>query len=124
MKKRLAVIISVLLILSFEGVTYAVEQGKINFVSGVVKALDAKTGAITLKADGKPDFTCFIDGKTVLRMSNGRKTADQIKVGDIAATIYKEVQGRVIATSITVVSPQVSPSVKKDGTPANSQEKK
>ncbi len=113
MRKRVGVIISVLLVLSFAGTSYAVEKRKINFVNGVVKSFDAKTGAITVKANGKPDFTYFIDSKTVLRMSNGRKTADQIKVGDMAAAVYQEVQGKPVATSITVLTLQAPPSAAK-----------
>ncbi len=124
MKKRVGVIISVLLVLSFAGTTYAVEKGKINFVSGRVTAFDAKTGAITLKLNGKPDFTCFIDSKTMLRMSNGRKTADQIKIGDMAAAVYDEVQSKPIIRSLTVLTLRGSSSAAKQGVAANSQEKK
>ncbi len=124
MKKRIAVIISVLLALSFAWTTYAVEKTNMKFASGVVKAFDAKTGAITVKADRRPEFTCFIDARTMLRMSSGRKTADQIKIGDIAAIVYEEVQNKPVATSITVVTPQNSTSGEKKNTPANSQIKK
>jgi len=123
LKKKITVIILVLLALSFAVTTYAVERRKINLVAGEVKALDTKTKMLTLKENGKPDFSCFITDKTVLRMDKGRKTADQIKVGDIAVLIYQEMQGQKIATSITIATPHDSPSAEKKGTPEKYQEK-
>ncbi|HUO76570.1 MAG TPA: hypothetical protein VMU21_03245 [Thermodesulfovibrionales bacterium] len=121
MNKVVPVIIAIALVLSFTGMTSSADKGeKITMVAGAVKAIDTKQKTITLETNELGKFTCILDDKTLLL---GRKTIADVKVDDVAAVIYEDVNGKHIAKSITVASPAGSSSKEKTA-PATSQEKK
>jgi Cu/Ag efflux protein CusF len=109
-------IISIFVVFAFAGISLSAENAKgYKMAAGQVKALDAKAGTITLGNDKSGDSTYVIGDKTVVRANNkNRGTLADIKVGDIAALVYYDVNGKNVIRSITVLSPApVSPSASK-----------
>ena len=111
MNKVAAVIIAVSLFFSFTGIILSAEKEKgTRFVAGTVKTIDTREKTITLQNNDIGEFTCTLDDKSSLR---GKKTMADIKVGDLAALIYEDVNGTHLAKSITVISPAGSSSEEK-----------
>lgn len=125
MNKAVSLIISIFLVFSFIGTTFSADKGKkIQVFAGLIKTIDVKEKTITLQNDKTPEFTCIIDDKAVIRMANGKKSmVADIRIGDIAAVAYEEINGKNIATSITAMTPAASSSSEK-ANPANSEGKK
>lgn len=124
MNKIVTVIVSTLFIFSFIGTTFSAEKGKnLKVAAGAVKAIDKAAKTITIKEDKKEAFTCFFDDKTIIRANTGGKI-DDMKIGDIAALAYEEVNGKNIARGITVISQSGLSSSEKVSKPANTEVKK
>lgn len=106
MSRIVAVLVSILFVSAFTGIGYSAgKENKIKLEAGVVKALDANAKTITLSADNKTDFKCSFDDKTVVRANTGKKiTTADIKIGDVIVLLYKEVNGKKIAESVTTAS--------------------
>jgi hypothetical protein len=109
-------IVSIFVVLAFAAISLSAEKAKgIKMTAGQVKAVDAKMGSIILGNDKSGDATYVIGDKTVVRANNkNRGTLADIKVGDIAALVYYDDNGKNVIRSITVVSPAAaSPPVNK-----------
>ena len=114
MKKATAVIVTVLFVIAFASAAFSAEKGRsIKMFAGKVISIDMKGKTITLREDKKGDFTCTFDDKTKIMKDNKPKTASDIKVGDIAATLYEEVSGKNMAKSFTVFTPPAATPAKK-----------
>ena len=99
MKKALAIIVSVLIVLSVVGLSFAEEKKdstKAMVVSGEVTAVDTAANTLTIK--GK-------DGEVVLtttdrtRFPEGKTLAD-VKVGDKLYAKYSEKDGKMMAWKV------------------------
>ena len=99
MKKALAIIVSVLIVLSVVGLSFAEEKKdstKGMVVSGEVTAVDTAANTLTIK--GK-------DGEVVLtttdrtRFPEGKTLAD-VKVGDELSSMYSEKDGKMMAWKV------------------------
>ena len=99
MKKALAIIASVLIVLSVVGLSFAEEKKdskKAMLVSGEVTAVDTAANTLTIK--GK-------DGEVVLtttdrtRFPEGKTLAD-VKVGDELSSKYSEKDGKMMAWKV------------------------
>jgi Cu/Ag efflux protein CusF len=109
-------IISIFVVFAFAGTSLSAENDRgYKMTAGKVKAVDSKTGAITLGNDKSADSTYIIGDKTVVRANNKNRGAiADIKVGDIAALVYYDVNGKNVIRSITIISPAAtSPSASK-----------
>lgn len=123
MKKAVAIIVSVLFVVSVAGFAFAAEQkaaptekkeakeapakiedkakAKMNTVKGEVAAVDAKVRTLTIK--GKTgDVVVMSDDKT--KFSKVKSLSD-VKVGDKATVRYMEKDGKKIASSVITVAP-------------------
>ena len=111
MNKAVSVIIMILLVFSFTGVTFSSEQEKkMQVFAGLITAIDTKEHTITLQNDKTPEFTCIVNDKAVIRMNNEKKSFADIRTGNIAVAVYEEMNGKNVVKSITVVSPATSSS--------------
>jgi len=111
LNKAVSLIIVILLVFSFTGITFSAENDKkIQAFGGKITAINTKEKTITFKNDETPEFKCIFDEKTVVRMANGEKAKSDIKLGDIVAVVYEEVNGKNIAKSIAAMVPAASSS--------------
>lgn len=116
MNKVVLGIVSIFVVFAFAGITFSAEKANgMKMAAGQVKAIDAKTGSVTLGNDKSGDSAYIVDDRTVVRTNNKKTgTFADIKVGDIAALVYYDVNGKNVIRSITVLSPSAaSPSVNK-----------
>lgn len=114
MKKTAAVIVSILFVITFASAAFSAEKARsIKMFAGKVVSIDMKEKAITLREDKKGDFKCTFNDKTKVMKDNKPQTASDIKVGDIAATLYEEVSGKNIARSFTIFSQPAAVAPKK-----------
>lgn len=113
MKKAIAIVVSVLFVLSVAGLSFAEEQkaapaekkeakvekkvkAKVNAVTGEVVAVDAKAMTLTVKGK-KGEVVLSTDDKT--KFAKGKTLAD-VKVGDKATAKYTETDGKMVAKSV------------------------
>jgi len=121
MKKAIAIIVSVLFVLSVAGLSFAAEQkaapakakeaapapaekkapAKVKQVSGEVAAVDAKANALTVKGK-KGDVAVTADDKTSVKIGKDKKSLADVKVGDKVTVKYAETDGKNVAKSILV----------------------
>ena len=109
MKKAIALVVSLLFILSVAGLSFAAEQNtmekkapvKVKWLTGNVAAVDAAAMTITVKGK-KAEVTLTADNKTSIRMGKEKKTLADVKVGDKVSTRYSEMEGKNVAKSITI----------------------
>lgn len=105
MKNMLKVLIVALTALAFSGASFAAdtatktttnsEKPKLMSATGAVKAMDAKAGTLTVKTTEK-DFD-------LIASSKAKKALGKVKVGDTVKVIYTEKDGKMNASSISVV---------------------
>jgi hypothetical protein len=117
MKKAIAIIVSLLFVLSVAGLSFAAEKAapapaaektmekkapvKVKWLTGEVSAVD--TAAMTLTVKGrKAEVALTVNDKTSIKMGKEKKTLADVKVGDKVATRYSEVEGKNVAKSITI----------------------
>ncbi|HXX57308.1 MAG TPA: DUF5666 domain-containing protein [Thermodesulfovibrionales bacterium] len=147
MKKVLAIIVSVLFVLSVAGLAFAADQkaapspapaekkemspakteaapaaekkapAKVKQVTGEVAAVDAAAKTLTVKAK-KGDVMLSADDKT--KFGKGKTIAD-IKVGDKVTVKYAEMDGKMVAKSVTAKAAKAE---KKEAAPAEKKETK
>jgi ribosomal protein S1 len=140
MKKVLAIIVSLVLVVSFAGLSFAAEKAadkkapamaekkapameekkapaKIKQVTGEVAAVDAKANTITVKAK-KGDTTVTVDDKTKIMMGKEKKAIADVKVGDKVMVKFSEADGKMVAKSVAIKAAEM----KKE--PAKKAEKK
>lgn len=128
MKKTIAIIVSLLFVLSLAGLSFAAEKAaapaaapakaapaekkaepakieekkapaKIKQVTGEVKSVDAK--AITVKGK-KADVTVNVDDKTKIMAGKEKKALADVKAGDKVSVKYTEAEGKNMAKSIAI----------------------
>ena len=116
MKKVIAIVVSVLFVLSVAGLSFAAEQkaapaapaekkeaapakaeekkapAKVKQVTGEVVAVDAKAKTLTVKGK-KGDVALSVDEKAAAKLAD-------VKVGDKVTVKYKETDGKNVATSV------------------------
>jgi Cu/Ag efflux protein CusF len=106
-KNMLKVLVIALTALAFSGVGFAAdtatksdmkaEKPKAMSASGAVTAVDAKAGTLTVKtADKSLDLTAVSKAKSAL---------GKVKVGDTVKVSYTEKDGKMNASSLSVVKP-------------------
>ena len=99
MKKALVIIISVLIVLSVAGFSFAEEKKhstKELHVSGEVTAVDAAANTLTINGE-KGEVVLTITDKT--KFAEG-KTLDDVKVGDKLSAKYSEKDGMMMAWEV------------------------
>ncbi len=119
MKKTLAIIVSLIFVLSFAGLSFAVDKpavekkaepamaekkaapAKVKQVTGDVAAVDAKANTITVKGK-KGDTVVTCDDKTKIMMGKDKKALADVKVGDNVKVKYSEADGKMTAKSVDI----------------------
>ena len=112
MKNMLKVLVIALTALAFSGVSFAADTAtkskpKAMSATGAVTAVDAKAGTLSVKTkDRDLDLTATSKGKGAL---------GKVKVGDMVKVSYTEKDGKMSASSITMVkAPSKAPAEKTD----------
>jgi ribosomal protein S1 len=127
MKKTLAIIVSLIFVLSFAGLSFAADKAvekkaepvkaekkapameekkapaKVKQVTGDVAAVDAKANTITVKGK-KGDTVVTCDDKTKVMMGKDKKALADVKVGDKVMVKFSEADGKMTAKSVTIKS--------------------
>ena len=117
MKKTIAIIVSLIFVLSFAGLSFAADKPaaekkaepvkaapvKVKQVTGDVTAVDAKAGTITVKGK-KGDTTVATDAKTKIMMGKDVKALADVKVGDKVMVKFSEADGKMTAKSVAIKS--------------------
>lgn len=114
MKKVIAIVVSVLFVLSVAGLSFAAEQkpapapekkeaapAKVKQVTGEVAAVDAAAKTLTVKGR-RGDVALMADDKTSVKMGKEKKALADVKVGDKVTVKYAEMDGRNMAKSVVV----------------------
>jgi predicted RNA-binding protein len=102
--KRIFFAVFVITVLSLSIILSNIFAKDIKLFAGAVKNIDMNQGIITLKNDRDGESTFVLGQNVVVKANdNSTKTVNDIKVGDIAALVYDEVEGKRIAKSITIV---------------------
>ncbi|HET6515711.1 MAG TPA: hypothetical protein VFG09_11175 [Thermodesulfovibrionales bacterium] len=138
MKKVIAIIVSVLFVLSVVGLAFAAEQAapapaapmekkemapakaekkapaKVKQVTGEVLAVDAAAKTLTVKGK-KAEVALSVEDKAAAKLAD-------IKVGDKVTVKYKEMDGKNVATHVTKKAEKKTE--KKEMAPAKMEEKK
>src|SRR4030042_1573667 len=99
MKKALAIIVSLVFVLSIVGLSYAKEKRhatKAMHVSGEVTAVDAAANTLTIKGK-KGEVMLTTTDKT--KFAKGKTLAD-VKVGDKLTVKYSEKDGNMMALKV------------------------
>jgi Cu/Ag efflux protein CusF len=122
MKKAVSIILALLFVFAITSISFAVEEKKaapateekampaektkVKQVTGDVKAVDmkAKTITVTKTMKGKAEETvATVDDKTKIMMGEEKKALADVKVGEKVKVVYKEVEGKNVAKSITIM---------------------
>ena len=126
MKKTLAIIVSLIFVLSFAGLSFAADNAvekkaepvkaekkapvvaekkaapaKVKQVTGDVAAVDAKANTITVKGK-KADTVVTCDDKTKIMIGKDKKALADVKVGDKVTVKYSEADGKMTAKSVAI----------------------
>jgi hypothetical protein len=116
MKKAIAIIVSLLFVLSIAGLSFAAEKAaapaaektmekkapvKVKWLTGEVAAVDAAAMMLTVKGK-KAEVALTVNDKTSIKMGKEKKTLADVKVGDKVSTRYSEVEGKNVAKSIMI----------------------
>ena len=122
MKKAIAIIVSLVFVLSVAGLSFAAEKAaapaaekatekkapvKVKWLTGEVSAVDAAANTLTVKVKGKKaEVALTVNDKTKIMMGKEKKTLADVKVGDKVSTRYSEVEGKNVAKSIALKAEQ------------------
>lgn len=121
MKKAIAIIVSLLFVLSVAGLTFAADKAmekkeapmkeekavekkapaKVKMVTGEVTAVDMKANTITVKGK-KAEMTVTCEDKTKVMMGKEKKACADVKVGDKVTAKYTEAEGKNMAKSVSI----------------------
>ena len=108
MKKAVAIIVSLLFVLSVAGMSFAADKAmekkapvKVRQITGEVAAVDAMTNAITVKGK-KAETTVVCGDKTKVMMGKEKKACADVKVGDKVTAKYTESDGKNMAKSVSI----------------------
>lgn len=125
MKKAIAIIVSLLFVLSLGGLSFAADEKEAApapekkerhhakhgmHVYGEVTAVDAAAKTLTVKGK-KREVTLTIDDKT--RFHKG-KTLDDVKVGDKVSAKYKERDGKMVASGVKIKTARMKKEMKEE----------
>ena len=128
MKRSIAILISVIFVLSFAGPTFArmgmkraIGDAPIKDSQGEIQAISQKDKTITVKAM-RGTVTATADERTVVKLDKTMKAFSDLKVGDKVVLTYEVGEGKNIAKTIIISLPPAAP-VKKEE-PKKSEEKK
>ena len=134
MKKAIAIIVSVLFVLSVAGLSFAAEKketapsatekaapakaekkapAKVKQASGEVAAVDAKANTLTVKGK-KGDVAVTADDKTSVKIGKDKKSLADVKMGDKVTVKYAETDGKNVAKSILVSAAPAKKEMKKE----------
>jgi len=148
MKKTLAIIVSIIFVLSFAGLSFAAdkpavekkaepvkaekkapvaaekkaEPAKVKQVTGDVAAVDAKAGTITVKGK-KGDTTVATDAKTKIMMGKDVKAIADVKVGDKVTVKFSEADGKMTAKSVAIKAAEKKAEPAKKAEPVRAEKK-
>jgi ribosomal protein S1 len=117
-KKAIAIIVSLLFVLSVAGLTFAAEKAvekkeapamekkapakaKVKMVTGEVTAVDVKANTVTVKGK-KAEMTLTCEDQTKVMMGKEKKACADVKVGDKVTAKYSEVEGKDVAKSVSI----------------------
>ena len=142
MKKVLAIIVSLVLVVSFAGLSFAAEKAAdkkapamadkkapameekkapamakkatVKQVTGEVAAVDAMAKTITVKAK-KGETTVTADDKTKVMMGKEKKTIADVKVGDKVTVKYSEADGKMVAKSVAIKAAEMKKEPAREG---------
>ena len=128
MKKTIAIIVSLLFVLSVAGLSFAAEKAatapapektmekkapvKVKWLSGEVSAVDAAAMTLTVKGK-KAEVALTVNDKTKITMGKEKKTLADVKVGDKVSAKYSEVEGKNVAKSIAIKGEKAEKKTKK-----------
>lgn len=123
MKKAIAIVISVLFVLSVVGLSFAAEKmekkemkkapAKMKQVTGEVVAVNATAMTLTVKGK-KGDVDLTADDKTTVKVGKEKKAIADVKVGDKVTVKYAEMEGKNVAKSIIVSAAPAKKEMKKE----------
>ncbi len=113
MKKTIAILISMVLVIAFGTVVFAAKEAAapaekkaevkmMHQVTGEVAAVDAAANTVTVKK-GKKEVVLHVTDKT--KMMHGKTIAD-LKVGEKVKAMYTEEEGKNTAKSIKIEAPK------------------
>jgi thioredoxin-dependent peroxiredoxin len=150
MKKTIAIIVSLIFVLSFAGLSFAADKpaaekkaepakaapaaaekkaepakaapAKVKQVTGDVAAVDAKAGTITVKGK-KGDTTVATDAKTKIMMGKDVKAIADVKVGDKVTVKFSEADGKMTAKSVAIKAAEKKAEPAKKAEPVKAEKK-
>lgn len=129
MKRAIAIVVSMIFVLSFAGPTFArmgmkraIGDAPVKDAQGEIKAIDQKEKTITVEAMRGP-LTVTADERTVVKLDKTMKAFSDLKVGDKVVITYTLGEGKNVAKTITISPPIAAPAGKKEE-PKKSEEKK
>ena len=113
MKKAIALVVSLILVVAFSTVVMAQEKApaekkasaKVRQVTGEVIAIDVKANTVTVRVR-KVDFVISVDANTRITLNKEKKTFTDIKAGDRVRVRYTEVDKENVARSIAILAPK------------------
>ncbi|HCC68292.1 MAG TPA: hypothetical protein DEP99_00160 [Nitrospiraceae bacterium] len=129
MKKAIALVVSLILVVAFGTVVMAQQEkapaekkapAKARQVTGEVIAIDAKANTVTVRGR-KGDVVISVDDKTRIALDKEKKTIADIKAGDRIRVRFTEVDKKNVARSIVIVAqkkPEEKPAAKPAEKPA------
>jgi hypothetical protein len=149
MKKTIAIIVSLIFVLSFAGLSFAADKPAVEkkaepvkaekkapameekkaekkasvktmSVSGNVTAVDAKAGTLSVKGKMKGDVVLIVDAKTKVVMGKDVKTLTDIKVGDKVQAKYSGVDNKNVAKKVEIMPAKAA---EKKAEPAKTEKK-
>jgi Cu/Ag efflux protein CusF len=122
MKKAVSISLALLFVFAITSVSFAAEEkktapateekampavkAKVKQVTGDVKAVDMKAKTITvtkMMKDKAEETVATVDDKTKIMMGEEKKALADVKVGEKVKVVYKEVEGKNVAKSITIM---------------------
>ncbi len=148
MKKTLAIIVSLIFVLSFAGLSFAADKAvekkaepvkvekkaepavaekkaapaKVKQVTGDVAAVDAKANTITVKGK-KGDTVVTCDDKTKIMMGKDKKAIADVKVGDKVTVKFSEADGKMTAKSVAIKAAEKKAEPAKKAEPVKTEKK-
>jgi len=148
MKRAIAIIVSVLFVLSVAGLSFAAEKAatpapaekkaapaekkeaapaktekkapaKVKQVTGEVAAVDAAAKTLTVKGK-KGDVALMADDKTTVKVGKDKKALADVKAGDKVTVKFTEMDGKNVAKNIVV---SAAPAEKKEAASTKTEKK-
>ena len=118
LKRAIAVVVSILFVLSFAGPTFArmgmtrAMESAVKDTEGEIQAVDQKAKTITVKGM-RGSVTATADEKTVVKSGKDMKTFADLKVGDRVVLTFEPSEGKNMAKTISISPPAAAPAEKK-----------